>query len=110
LVTGANRGIGLEVCRQLAQRGYTAVLGSRALEKGERAARELDGDVRACQLDVCDPGSVRSAAAWLDRESGRLDVLVNNPRSSTTPGSAASTPISSRSAPRSRPTCSAPGA
>jgi NAD(P)-dependent dehydrogenase (short-subunit alcohol dehydrogenase family) len=78
LVTGANRGIGLEVCRQVAQRGYTAVLGSRALEKGERAARELDGDVRACQLDVCDPGSVRSAAAWLDRESGRLDVLVNN--------------------------------
>jgi NAD(P)-dependent dehydrogenase (short-subunit alcohol dehydrogenase family) len=74
LVTGANRGIGLEVCRQLAERGYVVVLGSRELEKGEQAARELRGDVRAIQLDVADPASVRAAAAALDR----LDAVVNN--------------------------------
>jgi NAD(P)-dependent dehydrogenase (short-subunit alcohol dehydrogenase family) len=74
LVTGANRGIGLEVCRQLAERGYVAVLGSRDLGKGERAARQLAGDVRAIQLDVADPDSVRAAAAALDR----VDALVNN--------------------------------
>jgi NAD(P)-dependent dehydrogenase (short-subunit alcohol dehydrogenase family) len=62
------------VCRQLAERGYIVVLGSRDLEKGERAARELHGDVRAVQLDVADPDSVRAAAAGLDR----LDAVVNN--------------------------------
>jgi NAD(P)-dependent dehydrogenase (short-subunit alcohol dehydrogenase family) len=74
LVTGANRGIGLEVCRQLAERGYVVVLGARDPEKGERAARSLGGDVRAVQLDVSDPESVRAAAAGLDR----LDAVVNN--------------------------------
>jgi NAD(P)-dependent dehydrogenase (short-subunit alcohol dehydrogenase family) len=74
LVTGANRGIGLEVCRQLAERGYVVVLGARDPEKGERAARSLGGDVRAVQLDVSDPESVRAAAAGLDR----LDAIVNN--------------------------------
>jgi NAD(P)-dependent dehydrogenase (short-subunit alcohol dehydrogenase family) len=74
LVTGANRGIGLEVCRQLADRGWVVVLGARDREKGERAARGLPGDVRAIQLDVADPDSVRAAAAGLDR----LDALVNN--------------------------------
>lgn len=81
LVTGANRGIGLEVCRQLAERGYVAVLGARDRDKGEQAAGELRGqglDVRACQLDVADPESVRAAAVWLEREVGRLDALVNN--------------------------------
>jgi NAD(P)-dependent dehydrogenase (short-subunit alcohol dehydrogenase family) len=74
LVTGANRGIGLEVCRQLAQRGYVVVLGARDAAKGERAARQLGGNIRPAQLDVADPESVRAAAASLDR----LDVLVNN--------------------------------
>jgi NAD(P)-dependent dehydrogenase (short-subunit alcohol dehydrogenase family) len=74
LVTGANRGIGLEVCRQLAERGYTVLLGARDLEKGERAARGLPGDVTAIQLDVADPGSVQAAAAG----RGRLDAVVNN--------------------------------
>jgi NAD(P)-dependent dehydrogenase (short-subunit alcohol dehydrogenase family) len=78
LVTGANRGIGLEVCRQLAGRGYVVVLGARDAEKGARVAQELAGDVRAAQLDVADPGSVRTAAAWIDADVGRLDVLVNN--------------------------------
>jgi NAD(P)-dependent dehydrogenase (short-subunit alcohol dehydrogenase family) len=81
LVTGANRGIGLEVCRQLAQRGYVAVLGARDPEKGERAAahlREQGLDVRACQLDVSDPASVAAAAGWMEAELGRVDAVVNN--------------------------------
>jgi NAD(P)-dependent dehydrogenase (short-subunit alcohol dehydrogenase family) len=81
LVTGANRGIGLEVCRQLAQRGYVAVLGARDAEKGERAAahlREQDLDVRACQLDVSDPASVEAASGWIEAELGRVDAVVNN--------------------------------
>ena len=74
LVTGANRGIGLEVCRQLAERDYAVLLGARDLAKGEHAARDLPGEVRAIQLDVADPESVRAAAAGLDS----LDALVNN--------------------------------
>jgi NAD(P)-dependent dehydrogenase (short-subunit alcohol dehydrogenase family) len=81
LVTGANRGIGLEVCRQLAQRGYTVVLGSRDAAKGERAAAALaEGGlaVRACQLDVTDLQSIDRARDCVTADIGRLDVLVNN--------------------------------
>lgn len=78
LVTGANRGIGLEVCRQLAARGYTVVLGSRDLAKGEAAARDLHGEVYPRQLDVTDPESIERLRASVESEFGRLDVLVNN--------------------------------
>ena len=82
LVTGANRGIGLEVVRQLAERGFTAVLGSRDPERGRNAAEALAADglqgVEARRLDVDDPDSVRELARELDGELGRLDVLVNN--------------------------------
>jgi len=74
LVTGANRGIGLEVCRQLAARGWAVLLGSRDLEKGRRAAAALGGDVRAVELDVTRDG----AAARARKEIGPVDVLVNN--------------------------------
>jgi NAD(P)-dependent dehydrogenase (short-subunit alcohol dehydrogenase family) len=76
VVTGANRGIGREVVRQLAERGYTTVLGSRDLTKGQRAADELGlGDrVIARSLDVSDENSVRAFADGLDA----CDVLVNN--------------------------------
>jgi NAD(P)-dependent dehydrogenase (short-subunit alcohol dehydrogenase family) len=79
VVTGANRGIGHEVVRQLAADGYIAVLGSRDYGKGERAAAEigLDGVV-ARQLDVSDDESVREAARWIEESLGRADVLVNN--------------------------------
>jgi NAD(P)-dependent dehydrogenase (short-subunit alcohol dehydrogenase family) len=81
LVTGANRGIGFEVCRQLAQRGYVVVLGSRDRERGEVAAARLRGeglDVVGCQLDVADSASVEAAAERIRREHGRLYAVVNN--------------------------------
>ncbi|TMM05441.1 MAG: SDR family NAD(P)-dependent oxidoreductase [Actinobacteria bacterium] len=76
LVTGGNRGIGLEVGRQLAELGYTVVLGARDLAKGEAAAREA-GAV-ACRLDVADDASVLAAARWIEEAFGRCDALVNN--------------------------------
>ena len=80
VVTGANRGIGLEVCRQLAGAGYAVVLGSRDLAKGRAAAARLavGGAVAACQLDVADEVSVRNAASWVVERYGRCDALVNN--------------------------------
>jgi NAD(P)-dependent dehydrogenase (short-subunit alcohol dehydrogenase family) len=78
LVTGGNRGIGLEVVRQLAERGYTAVLGARDLEKGRAAAAGLGAEVEPRRLDVADDGSVRELTDALERDFGRLDVLVNN--------------------------------
>jgi NAD(P)-dependent dehydrogenase (short-subunit alcohol dehydrogenase family) len=79
IVTGANRGIGHEVVRQLAADGYLAVLGSRDQGKGERAAAEIGVDgVVARQLDVSDDDSVREAARWIEESLGRADVLVNN--------------------------------
>jgi NAD(P)-dependent dehydrogenase (short-subunit alcohol dehydrogenase family) len=81
VVTGGGRGIGLEVCRQLGERGWTVALGARSAGKAERAAADLAGnglDVRACVLDVADQASVRAAAAWAEAELGGCDVLVNN--------------------------------
>ena len=80
LVTGANKGIGFETARQLAQRGFTVWLGCRDEERGVTAARELaqDGDVCFVRLDVTDEQSVRAAAARVEQDTGALDVLVNN--------------------------------
>jgi NAD(P)-dependent dehydrogenase (short-subunit alcohol dehydrogenase family) len=81
LVTGANKGIGKEIARQLAEAGFTVLLGSRDLERGELAVKELvaDGlDVVGIQLEVTDEASVRAAAAEVQAAYGRLDVLVNN--------------------------------
>jgi len=78
LVSGANRGIGREIARQLAGRGLTVVVGSRDLEKGEAAAAELAGTAVATQLDVTDESSAPSAVDFVAGEFGRLDVLVNN--------------------------------
>jgi NAD(P)-dependent dehydrogenase (short-subunit alcohol dehydrogenase family) len=78
VVTGANRGIGLEVCRQLAGAGFRVVLGSRDLERGRAAARSIGDGVIACALDVADHESVAAAAARVEAELGRCDALVNN--------------------------------
>jgi short chain dehydrogenase len=74
LVTGANRGIGLEVCRQLGARGWRVLLGARDYEKGEAAARRIGGDVSAVALNVDDP----DAPFRLSAEIGPVDVLINN--------------------------------
>jgi NAD(P)-dependent dehydrogenase (short-subunit alcohol dehydrogenase family) len=81
LVTGANRGIGLEVCRQLARRNYAVVLGSRDATKGEAAAQSIasgGASILSCQLDVTDLGSIERARARVAEQLGRLDVLINN--------------------------------
>jgi NAD(P)-dependent dehydrogenase (short-subunit alcohol dehydrogenase family) len=78
VVTGGNRGIGFEVCRQLAERGFRVVLGSRDLETGERAVQTLSRDVVVRQLDVSDEDSVREAAAWVGESLGGADVVINN--------------------------------
>ncbi|RWD60063.1 MAG: SDR family NAD(P)-dependent oxidoreductase [Mesorhizobium sp.] len=78
LITGGNRGIGLETARQLAELGFTALIGVRDLAKGEAAARTLGGRVKAVALDVDAPDAVAHAAAEVERRFGRLDVLVNN--------------------------------
>jgi NAD(P)-dependent dehydrogenase (short-subunit alcohol dehydrogenase family) len=77
LVTGANRGIGLELCRQLSEAGLDVVLTARDLERGRRAARGLSG-VRVEQLDVADAASVRACADRLAGAGVHVDVLVNN--------------------------------
>lgn len=80
LVTGAARGIGREVARQLADRGLVVLLAARG-DKADVAARELadDGrDVRPLALDVTDTESVGAARRAVDEGFGRLDVLVNN--------------------------------
>ncbi|MFJ4327466.1 SDR family oxidoreductase [Streptomyces tricolor] len=81
LVTGANRGIGREVCRLLAALGHTVVLTARSLAHAEEAAEQLGRDgslVRPLRLDVRDPDSVTAAARDVAERFGRLDVLVNN--------------------------------
>jgi NAD(P)-dependent dehydrogenase (short-subunit alcohol dehydrogenase family) len=82
LVTGANRGIGREVARQLAERGYEVLLTARDGEKASAVAQELQagtgGAVRPLKLDVADPASIDAAAKRVMEDPGRLDVLVNN--------------------------------
>ena len=78
LVSGGNRGIGLEICRQLAGRGITVVMGSRDAEQGRDAASNLPDGVVVHQLDVSEPESVERLARSVEEEFGRLDVLVNN--------------------------------
>jgi NAD(P)-dependent dehydrogenase (short-subunit alcohol dehydrogenase family) len=82
LVSGANRGIGREVARQLAGRGYRVLLGGRDPQKARTAAAELGASTGAqvtpLELDVADPASIARAAAVVAQDPGRLDVLVNN--------------------------------
>ncbi|HEY0496211.1 MAG TPA: SDR family NAD(P)-dependent oxidoreductase [Kutzneria sp.] len=81
LVTGANRGIGLEVCRQLAAAGLDIVLTARDEQRGQAALKDVGapaGHARAEQLDVTDADSVRDCAARLAADGVEIDVLVNN--------------------------------
>lgn len=78
LVTGANKGIGLQVAKDLAARGFTVLVGARNLKYGEAAAKSIEGDARALQLDVTNHASIAAAAERIRKEFGRFDVLVNN--------------------------------
>ncbi len=80
LVTGANRGIGLEVCRQLAERNFIVLLTSRDGAKAKTAAEKLSaaGRVEPVALDVADPESIKKAAQEVASRYQHLDVLVNN--------------------------------
>jgi NAD(P)-dependent dehydrogenase (short-subunit alcohol dehydrogenase family) len=81
LVTGANKGIGLEIARGLGRIGHSVWIGSRDGNRGEAAVESLrrdDLDAHFLSLDVTDDRSVAAAAETLGREVGRLDVLVNN--------------------------------
>lgn len=81
LITGANKGIGFEIARQLATHGMTVLVGARSRERGEAAVEKLRQaalDVRFLPLEVTQEASIAAAVAQVEREFGRLDVLVNN--------------------------------
>ena len=81
LITGANKGIGLETARQLGKRDITVLVGARDKKKGEAAVEKLrkNGvDAHPITIDVSDPASVSRAAGQVERDFGRLDILVNN--------------------------------
>jgi NAD(P)-dependent dehydrogenase (short-subunit alcohol dehydrogenase family) len=81
LITGANKGIGLETARQLGKLGITVLVGARDLAKGEAAVAELkkDGvDARAVKLDVDNSADYTAVAKLIEKDYGRLDILINN--------------------------------
>ena len=81
LISGANKGIGLETARQLGKLGITVLVGARDLAKGEAAAAELkkDGiDARAVKLDVVHPADFDAVAKLIEKDYGMLDILINN--------------------------------
>ena len=81
LITGANKGLGLETARQLAVQGITVLLGARDIVRGDAAAAPLKAeglDVRAVKIDVDDRADHAAIAELIDKEFGKLDILVNN--------------------------------
>lgn len=81
LVTGGNRGIGFEVCRQLGQKGFKVILGARKVSNGKEAQSILGSeglDVTFQPLDVQNEEQIGFVASWLDMEYEGLDVLINN--------------------------------
>jgi len=84
LVTGANQGIGLQIAKDLVTHGFIVLVGSRNLERGEAAAKEVGPDARALQLDVTDRASITAAAERIRNEFGHLDVLIQNAAISNT--------------------------
>jgi NAD(P)-dependent dehydrogenase (short-subunit alcohol dehydrogenase family) len=82
LVTGGNKGIGLELCRNLSSAGCTVLLGARDADRGQQAVRqlELDGlaDIHFIELDVTRQDTITAAAQHIESRYGRLDILMNN--------------------------------
>lgn len=81
LVTGANKGIGLEIARQLGKRGVRVLVGARDAGRGKKAADDLKGegiDARFVELDVTNQATIDAAAKSVEKDFGKLDILVNN--------------------------------
>jgi NAD(P)-dependent dehydrogenase (short-subunit alcohol dehydrogenase family) len=78
LVTGANQGVGFQIAKALATNGYRVYLGSRNPENGEKAAAEIGVNTYAIELDVTQQPTISAAVERIEKESGRLDLLVNN--------------------------------
>lgn len=81
LITGANKGIGKEIARQLGKKGFKVLLGSRDEGRGEEAAKELKAegvDAEVIKLEVSDPASIKKAVDSIAKKYDHLDVLVNN--------------------------------
>jgi NAD(P)-dependent dehydrogenase (short-subunit alcohol dehydrogenase family) len=78
LVTGCNRGLGLETSRQLAAQGVTVIMTARNLDKLQQNAQSMPGEVALQALDVTDAAQVEKLAGWIQSQFGRLDILVNN--------------------------------
>jgi NAD(P)-dependent dehydrogenase (short-subunit alcohol dehydrogenase family) len=81
VVTGGSRGVGLEVCRRLGNRGFAVVLGSRDLRRAEIAAKEIDPDgerVTPCHIEVDNSVNIDALGEWVKERFGRVDALVNN--------------------------------
>lgn len=82
LITGANRSIGLETARQLSKKGLFVYLGSRNIEKGDAIVKELyeNGfdNIKAIEIDVTKPDTIAAAKNSIEKEQGKLDILINN--------------------------------
>ena len=78
IVTGGNRGIGLEICRQLAALGHRVILGTRNQEAGTKVATEFDGNILVKHLDVTDSESMLALSHFVNTTFGKIDVLINN--------------------------------
>jgi NAD(P)-dependent dehydrogenase (short-subunit alcohol dehydrogenase family) len=82
LITGANRSIGLETAKQLSKKGLFVYLGTRDLQKGEEVVKDLAqngySNIKAIQIDVTNPESVLEAKNIVEKEQGKLDILINN--------------------------------
>jgi Dehydrogenases with different specificities (related to short-chain alcohol dehydrogenases) len=82
LITGGNRGIGLETAKQLSEKGLFVYLGSRDIERGNAIVKELSAAgfqrLKAVSLDVTRPDSIAAAKQLIGKEQGRLDILINN--------------------------------
>ena len=78
LVTGANTGVGFQIAKALIENNYTVFVGSRKLENGRNAASQLGENAIAIELDVTKQNTISAAAGQIQRQIGKLHLLVNN--------------------------------